>query len=93
MRLLAGLVAPGPFVTVLTGDASLATRPMGGGRATARDGGRRGDDSTGIRPCDVHGAGLRGSGSNRDPGAQVKGAVLLAALEAEGATTVAGPSV
>ena len=44
----------------------------------------------GHPPVTIHGAGLRGIRFEPEiPSAQVKGAVLLAALEAEGATTVA----
>lgn len=90
MRLLAGLVAPGPFVTVLTGDASLATRPMERVAAPLRAMGADVATLNGHPPVTIHGAGLRGIRFEPEiPSAQVKGAVLLAALEAEGATTVA----
>ena len=64
MRLLAGLVAPGPFVTVLTGDASLATRPMERVAAPLRAMGADVATLHGHPPVTIHGAGLRGSGSN-----------------------------
>ena len=90
MRLLAGLLAASPFATVLTGDASLSRRPMervaeplramGADVATTRRPGRR---ST------IVGGALRGIDVSRPvPSAQVKGAVLLAGLAAEGETSV-----
>ncbi len=95
LRLLAGLLAgqPEPFAARLTGDASLSNRPMRrileplaamGARLTA-------EGSDGRPPLLVEGApdGLRGIEYVLPvASAQVKSAVLLAGLFAEGRTTV-----
>jgi 3-phosphoshikimate 1-carboxyvinyltransferase len=92
MRLLAGLLAGLPFYCVLAGNAQLSRRPMErvatplramGASIQGRDGGR-------YAPLTITGGNLRGI-TYRTPvaSAQVKSAVLLAGLFAEGATTVA----
>lgn len=93
-RLLMGLVAPYPFVSVFTGDHSLVKRPMGrvtkpleqfGAKFMARDGGKL--------PLAMQGAASPVPVSYRLPlpSAQVKSAVLLAALNTPGETTVVEP--
>ena len=95
MRLLAGLLAGQPFDTVLTGDASLSRRPMR--RVTeplARMGARIETTPEGTAPLRIHGnPHLRGI-DYRSPvaSAQVKSAVLLAGLYAEGRTCVTEPA-
>lgn len=95
LRLLTGLVAGLPMYTVLTGDASLRRRPMGrvveplramGAHIVGRDEGR-------LAPVTVAGQRLKGI-DVRLPvaSAQVKSAVLLAGLAAEGRTSVTEPS-
>ncbi|HEU4758773.1 MAG TPA: 3-phosphoshikimate 1-carboxyvinyltransferase [Dehalococcoidia bacterium] len=95
LRLLSGLLAAQPFFSVLTGDASLRSRPMGrivaplremGARVEGREGGTKG-------PLAVRGGQLRGI-RHRLPvaSAQVKSALLLAGLYAEGDTVVEEPS-
>ena len=91
MRLLAGWVAAFPWFTVLYGDEYLARRPMDrvavplrlmGAKVDGRDGG-------GLPPLAVRGGGLNGIDYTLPvPSAQVKGAVLLAGLGADGPTTV-----
>lgn len=89
MRLLAGLVAPGPFATVLTGDASLVRRPMERVAAPLRAMGADVTTRDGHPPVTILGGELHGIRFEPEvPSAQVKGAILLAALEADGATTV-----
>ncbi len=89
MRLLAGLVASGPFVTVLTGDASLVGRPMERVAAPLRAMGADVATRDGHPPVTILGGELHGIRFEPEvPSAQVKGAVLLAGLEADGATTV-----
>ena len=91
LRLLTGLVAAFPFLTVLIGDQSIHRRPMDrvaeplramGASIDGRDGGR-------LAPIVVRGGGLVGvDWSPALPSAQVKGAILLAALGADGETVV-----
>jgi 3-phosphoshikimate 1-carboxyvinyltransferase len=92
IRLLAGIVAAHPFRTVLDGDASLARRPMKRvitplalmGAAIASQDGRP--------PLTIDGAVLRGIRYQPEvPSAQVKSAILLAGLQAQGETTVVEP--
>lgn len=94
LRLLAGILAGRPFFSVLTGDASLRSRPM-----------RRVVD-----PLTAMGATLLGRGNGQYPplaiqghhlsgiawtssvaSAQVKSAILLAGLQATGETSVTEP--
>jgi 3-phosphoshikimate 1-carboxyvinyltransferase len=91
IRLLAGWAAGLEGLTVLEGDVSIARRPMDriaeplramGAHIDGRQGGR-------LPPLVVRGGGLHGIDYRPPvPSAQVKGAVLLAGLAAEGQTTV-----
>ncbi|GAA6755886.1 3-phosphoshikimate 1-carboxyvinyltransferase [Thermus thalpophilus] len=95
MRLILGILAgqEGLFA-VLTGDHSLRRRPMGrvveplramGAQVDGREGGKR-------APLAVRGASLRGIRYTLPvPSAQVKSALLLAGLFAEGVTEVEEP--
>jgi len=91
MRLVMGLVAGFTGTSVLIGDASLSTRPMD---RMAEPLELMGATVTGVGerilpPLDVQGRGLRGiTYTVPVPSAQVKSGVLLAALAAEGETTV-----
>ena len=96
MRLMSGLLAGQPFDTVLTGDASLSTRPMR--RVTeplARMGAAIDSTEAGTAPLHIHGRrSLRGIDFESPvASAQVKSAVLLAGLYAHGTTTVTEPGV
>jgi 3-phosphoshikimate 1-carboxyvinyltransferase len=91
LRLLAGWAATVEGLSVLCGDSSLSRRPMGRVVAPlrlmgARIDGRRGGE---LAPLVVRGGGLHGI-DYRLPvsSAQVKAAILLAGLAAEGPTTV-----
>lgn len=89
MRLVAGLVSPSPFETMLRGDGSLSERPMERVAEPLRRMGANVTTQDGHPPITVRGSALRGIRFEPDvPSAQVKGAVLLAALSAEGPTTV-----
>jgi 3-phosphoshikimate 1-carboxyvinyltransferase len=95
MRVLAGALAGRPFLSVLTGDASLRGRPMGrvahplramGATIDGRDGGEH-------APLVVRGAALRGMAFELPvASAQVKTALLLAGLQADGTTEVVSPA-
>jgi 3-phosphoshikimate 1-carboxyvinyltransferase len=90
MRMLAGILAGQPFRSVLGGDASLSRRPMKrvadpltqmGARIQWREGG--------LPPLEIEGGGLRPIRYEMPvASAQVKSAVLLAGLFAEGETEV-----
>jgi 3-phosphoshikimate 1-carboxyvinyltransferase len=94
MRLLSGLLSGRPFHSELDGDASLRQRPMQRvidplARMGARIGSKSGN---GLAPLEIDGGGLRGI-EYRMPiaSAQVKSAILLAALQAEGTTVLEEP--
>lgn len=96
MRLLSGILAAQPFSSRLTGDASLSRRPM-----------KRVMDPLGAMGAEMVAEGTNGSpplkitGTKVQPitytlpvaSAQVKSAVLLAGLFADGTTTVVEPQV
>lgn len=94
MRLLAGLLAGQPFFSVLTGDRSLRQRPMGRILAPLRAMGatvlgRRGDE---LAPFAIRGGGLRGIDYSLPvASAQLKSALILAALHADGQSTLTEP--
>lgn len=95
IRLLAGLLCGQRFATRLTGDASLSRRPMGRVTAPLREMGADIDarpDGTpplDIRPVDrLHGIRYRLPVAS----AQVKSAVLLAGLYADGPVCVSQPA-
>ena len=93
MRLLAGVLAGHPFTTTMTGDASLSRRPMRRVIAPLELMGARIEATDGRAPLTVHGTSLQGIHHEPDtPSAQVKSAVLLAGLHADGATTVTEPA-
>ena len=95
LRLLAGVLAGVPGLSVLTGDESLRRRPVRrvidplrhmGAVLHARDGDR-------LPPLVIRGGPLHGARHQLPvASAQVKSALLLAGLFAEGETTVAEPA-
>lgn len=97
MRLLTGLVAGLDHVTVFTGDESLRNRPMG--RVTgplrlmgAQIDGRTGRDNKELAPLKIRGRRLNGIRYELPvASAQVKSALLLAGLWAEGVTELKEP--
>ena len=93
MRLLAGVTAASPFRSVLTGDESLSTRPMERVAEPLRTMGAQVATTDGHAPITVDGGDLRGvTYETPVPTAQVKSAILLAGLTAEGPTTVREPA-
>ncbi|MGD8517230.1 MAG: 3-phosphoshikimate 1-carboxyvinyltransferase, partial [Anaerolineae bacterium] len=94
MRLLAGLLAGQPFLSVLAGEPQLLRRPMArivrplqqmGATILGRQDGR-------LPPLAIRGGGLRGIDYTLPvASAQVKSAILLAGLYAEGKTTIREP--
>jgi 3-phosphoshikimate 1-carboxyvinyltransferase len=94
LRLLTGVLSGVPGLSVLTGDGSLRKRPVRrvieplrrmGANLSARDGDR-------VPPVVVRGGPLRGARHVLEvASAQVKSALLLAGLSAEGETSVTEP--
>jgi 3-phosphoshikimate 1-carboxyvinyltransferase len=93
MRLLAGILAGQEFRAILTGDASLSRRPMRRIIDPLERMGARIECEAGRPPLTVHGGKLSAIQHRPDvPSAQVKSAVLLAGLHAEGTTSVVEPA-
>jgi 3-phosphoshikimate 1-carboxyvinyltransferase len=93
MRLLAGLLAGQAFDSTLVGDASLSKRPMRRVTDPLAAMGARIDTRDGLPPLHVHGS-QRLHGIRYElpvASAQVKSALLLAGLYAEGETEVIEP--
>lgn len=91
MRLLGGLLASQPFLSVITGDSSLRNRPMGRLiqplKLMGADVWGRGQDS--FAPLVIKGKELRGIDYTLPvPSAQIKSAILLAGLFARGSTVL-----
>ncbi len=92
LRLLAGVLAGRPFRSLLTGDASLCQRPVERVARPLRAMGAQAASTDGRPPLEIVGGSLRGISWELDvPSAQVKSAILLAGLQARGATTVREP--
>ena len=91
LRLLTGILSAQPFLSIVTGDHSLRRRPVArvieplrvlGADLTARQGDR-------LPPIVVRGRSLQGAAIVTSvPSAQVKSAVLLAGIQANGVTSV-----
>ena len=89
LRLMAGLLAGGPFRAELTGDASLRRRPMRRVIDPLEAMGARIDSVDGRAPLRILGQPLTGTDYTLPvASAQVKSAVMLAGLRADGLTTV-----
>ena len=93
LRMLAGVVAGRPFRTVITGDASLRRRPVERVAEPLRMMGAHASSTDGKAPLVIDGGPLKGmTWAMTTPSAQVKSAVLLAGLQAEGRTTIVEPA-
>ncbi len=95
IRLMTGILAAQPFFSAITGDASLRSRPMKRIIEPLQQMGARiwGRDDGSLAPLAIHGGRLRGIDCRLPvASAQVKSAVLLAALFAQGKTTIEEPS-
>ena len=94
MRLLAGLLCAQDFDSVLVGDPSLTRRPMERIAAPLRRMGADIRTSKGRPPLAISGGRpLHGCAHDLEvPSAQVKSAILLAGLYAEGGTSVTEPA-
>jgi 3-phosphoshikimate 1-carboxyvinyltransferase len=95
MRVLSGVLSGRTFLSVLTGDSSLRSRPMGRVVEPLRAMGAHidGRDDATHAPLVVRGAALRGLRYELPvASAQVKTAILLAGLQAAGETEVVSPA-
>ena len=95
MRLLSGLLAAQPFLSIITGDASLRSRPMGRVIKPLREMGAqilgRGGDT--LAPLVIRGGNLHGiKYSLPVASAQLKSALLLAGLFTKGPTLLKEPA-
>ena len=98
LRLMMGLLAPQPFLSVFSGDASLTRRPMGRvllplSQMGTRIYGRSGNNNL---PLTIVPTGEKLHGIHYESpvaSAQVKSAILLAGLYGDGPTTVTEPYV
>lgn len=93
MRLLSGLLAGQGFDAILIGDSSLMSRPMERVAAPLRRMGADVSTNAGRPPVAIRGGrALRGADLRLEvPSAQVKSALLLAGIQAEGRTIVREP--
>ena len=93
-RLMSGVLAAHPFDTTLIGDASLSRRPMRRAAEPLEQMGARftfGGNEDGL-PLTIHGGTLSSIGWNsRTSSAQIKSAILLAALNAQVGASVMEP--
>lgn len=95
MRLMSGVLAGAPFFSTITGDVSLRNRPMGrvvgpltqmGARIWGRQGAK-------LAPLAIQGGQLKGIDyASPVASAQIKSALLLAGLFADGPTRVTEPA-
>ena len=95
MRLFTGLLAAQDFDSQLIGDASLMQRPMERVAAPLREMGAEVHTRNGTPPVEIHGGRSLHGIEYRMPvaSAQVKSAILLAALYADAPTSVIAPAV
>jgi 3-phosphoshikimate 1-carboxyvinyltransferase len=95
MRVLSGVLAGRPFLSILTGDASLNQRPMRRVTEPLRAMGARVDGRAGgeYAPLSIHGSELAGTRHELPiASAQVKSALMLAGLQASGSTEIISPA-
>ncbi|MGO9877478.1 MAG: 3-phosphoshikimate 1-carboxyvinyltransferase [Acidimicrobiia bacterium] len=96
MRVLSGALAGRPFLSVLTGDASLRQRPMRRVSEPLRAMGARVDGRAdgAFAPLVIRGDELHGVRHDLPvASAQVKSALMLAGLQAEGTTEIISPAI
>ncbi|TLS35903.1 3-phosphoshikimate 1-carboxyvinyltransferase [Pseudalkalibacillus caeni] len=93
-RLLLGILAGRPFHSVLVGDASISKRPMDRVTIPLQKMGAKidGRENGSLTPISVRGGGLQAiTYDSPVASAQVKSSLILAALQAEGTTTLSEP--
>lgn len=95
MRLLSGVLATQPFLSIITGDESLRTRPMGRVIQPLLDMGASvmGRCNNTMAPIAIRGGSLNSIDCELAvPSAQVKSSIILAALRSTGDTVIHQPS-
>lgn len=91
-RLIAGIISGYPITATLTGDDSLKKRPMKRVMEPLSQMGAKFESNDGRMPLTIHGGNLNAIHYDMPvASAQVKSAVLLAGLRANGATSVREP--
>jgi 3-phosphoshikimate 1-carboxyvinyltransferase len=96
MRVLSGALAGRPFLSVLTGDSSLRQRPMRRVSEPLRAMGARVDGRAdgAFAPLVIRGGDLHGMRHELPvASAQVKSALMLAGLQADGTTEIVSPAI
>jgi len=96
MRLMCGLLAAQPFTSVLSGDGSLRSRPMGRVVEPLKEMGAQimGRSHDTLAPLTVRGGALRGIEYTLPvASAQVKSSIMLAGLSAHGDTVLHQPAL
>jgi len=96
MRLLSGILASQSFVSVITGDGSLRTRPMQRIVQPLKQMGAQimGRQNDALAPLTIRGGGLQGIEYDLPmASAQVKSAIMLAGLSASGETVIHQPAL
>ncbi|MFC7373162.1 3-phosphoshikimate 1-carboxyvinyltransferase [Fictibacillus iocasae] len=94
IRLMLGILANTPFHSVILGDSSIGKRPMKRVTGPLRQMGAKldGREEGNLVPISIRGGSTKGiTHTSAVASAQVKSAVLLAGLRAEGETTVIEP--
>jgi 3-phosphoshikimate 1-carboxyvinyltransferase len=94
IRLMLGILANTHFTSVLTGDDSISKRPMNRVTKPLKQMGAEidGNESGNKVPLQIKGGSIRGTHYHSPiASAQVKSAIILAGLEAEGTTSVTEP--
>ncbi|MCZ6614457.1 MAG: 3-phosphoshikimate 1-carboxyvinyltransferase [Chloroflexi bacterium] len=95
MRLVSGLLAGQPYFSVITGDRSLRSRPMGRIVKPLREMGARvmGRSEDSLAPLAIRGGDLHGIEYDMPvASAQVKSCLLIAGLHAQGKTVIRQPA-
>ncbi|MCE5299702.1 MAG: 3-phosphoshikimate 1-carboxyvinyltransferase [Spirochaetia bacterium] len=92
IRLTLGVLAAQPFTTVITGDKQIVKRPMDRVMEPLMKMGAKFEAANNLAPVTVYGGNLHGM-NYRMPmaSAQVKSAIILAALHASGDTVITEP--
>ncbi len=88
-RLLTGLLASQPFNTIIEGDKSLSSRPMGRITKPLKIMGAEFNNDNGTLPLNIIGKELHKAEIKIEvPSAQIKSGLILAAINTEGTTTL-----